>query len=191
MNHYYLPFDPNADVNYLHLFSLYDVATYRPEKKAFDTIKYQSIPKLSAECGLSQNILYSITKSQKYSHFFTFNSKEKTITLHNSFPKEEKNGPFVCLTSAEVAFLRQHNDNLLCKYLIYTKFYCGLAKKMGKKQDFTAKQFLSACGYSINSQSYIDKVSNYNGLLSKAGFITIEKKRVELGHTRNLYSYLP
>ena len=51
---------------------------------------------------------------------------------------------------------------LLCKYYIYLKYYCSLAKKAGIKQDFTAKQFLTAIGYSTKSQKQIDKISTYN-----------------------------
>ena len=43
MKIYYLHFKPNADVNYLHLFSLYDLADYNPATKAYDTINYTSI----------------------------------------------------------------------------------------------------------------------------------------------------
>ena len=48
MKIYYLHFKPDADVNYLHLFSLYDLADYNPATKAYDTINYTSIPKLAA-----------------------------------------------------------------------------------------------------------------------------------------------
>jgi hypothetical protein len=47
MKIYYLNFNPQADVNYLHLLALYDLAQYNPATKAFDTITYNSISKLS------------------------------------------------------------------------------------------------------------------------------------------------
>ena len=46
MKIYYINFKPEADINYLHLFSLYDLAVYNPNTKAYDTIKYTSINKL-------------------------------------------------------------------------------------------------------------------------------------------------
>lgn len=73
-------------------------------------------------------------------------------------------------------------------YYIYIKYYCSLAKKAGIKQDFTAKQFLSTIGYSIKSQSQIDKISTYNNILKKEGFISITSYKDELGHTRNIYT---
>jgi len=63
----------------------------------------------------------------------------------------------------------------------------SLAKKAGIKQDFTAKQFLSAIGYSIKSQSQLDKISSYNNKLKEYGLISITTYRDELGHTRNVY----
>ena len=83
--------------------------------------------------------------------------------------------------------MRQEEDNLLCKYYIYLKYYCSLAEKAGTKQDFTAKQFLSAIGYSTNSQSQLDKISSYNKKLKEKGLIIITTYRDELGHTRNIY----
>ena len=63
----------------------------------------------------------------------------------------------------------------------------SLANKVGTKQDFTAKQFLSAIGYSTKSQSQIDKISTYNNKLKKQGLILITPYKDELGHTRNIY----
>ena len=82
----------------------------------------------------------------------------------------------------------QATNNLFAKYLIYLKYYCGYSKD--NKTDFTAQQFLIACGYSVNSNNTLSQLSEYNGLLVKRGIITIQKKRDELGHTRNIYSYI-
>ena len=107
--------------------------------------------------------------------------------MNSSVIKESNNNCFVRLTDKEVAYLRKEKDNLLCKYYIYLKYYCSLAKKAGIKQDFTAKQFLTAIGYSTKSQKQIDKISTYNNKLKEQGLIIITPYRDELGHLRNCY----
>ena len=187
MKIYYLHFKPNADVNYLHLFSLYDLADYNPATKAYDTINYTSIPKLAALLPYSNSTLNRILVNDEYKDFLTIDKDKRVITLNSSVIKGSNNNCFVRLTNKEIAYLRQAKDNLLCKYYIYLKYYCSLAKKAGTKQDFTAKQFLSAIGYSTNSQSQLDKISSYNKKLKEKGLIIITTYRDELGHTRNIY----
>ena len=188
MKIYYLNFKPDADVNYLHLFSLYDLADYNPATKAYDTINYTSIPKLAALLPYSAATLNRLLANDEYKQFVTLDKKNKVLTLNSSVIKGSNNNCFVRLNEKEVAYLRQEQDNLLCKYYIYLKYYCSLAKKAGIKQDFTAKQFLSAIGYSVNSHSQIDKISSYNSKLKEQGLITITVYRDELGHTRNIYN---
>ncbi len=43
MNNYFIPFIPEADINYFHLLALYDIADYNTETKCYDTIQYTSI----------------------------------------------------------------------------------------------------------------------------------------------------
>lgn len=187
MKVYYLHFNPKADVNYLHLFSLYDLADYNPATKAYDTINYTSIPKLAALLPYSNSTINRILANDEYKDFLTIDKDKRVITLNSSVIKGSNNNCFVRLTNKEIAYLRQAKDNLLCKYYIYLKYYCSLAKKAGTKQDFTAKQFLSAIGYSTNSHSQLDKISSYNAKLKEQGLITITTYRDELGHTRNIY----
>lgn len=187
MKVYYLHFNPKADVNYLHLFSLYDLADYNPATKAYDTINYTSIPKLAALLPYSNSTLNRILANDEYKDFLTIDKDKRVITLNSSVIKGSNNNCFVRLTNIEIAYLRQAKDNLLCKYYIYLKYYCYIAEKAGTKQDFTAKQFLSAIGYSTNSQSQLDKISSYNTKLKEQGLITITTYRDELGHTRNIY----
>lgn len=187
MKNYYLHFKPDADVNYLHLFSLYDLADYNPATKAYDTINYTSIPKLAALLPYSAATLNRLLANDEYKDFLSVDKKNKVITLNSSVIKGSSNNRFVCLSNKEVAYLRKENDNLLCKYYIYLKYYCSLADTAGMKQDFTAKQFLSAIGYSTKSQSQIDKISTYNNKLKEQGLIIIITYRDELGHTRNCY----
>ena len=181
--HYYFRFKPSAKVNYLYLFDLAELADYTKATGAFDTIHYPSTAKLADRFTFSKQTLDRLLSNGEYADFLSVDKENKTITLKNSFTKGNKT-PFVCLTDKEVAFLRQQNDNLLCKYYIYMKYYCGLATG---NQDFTTKQFLTACGYSVTSSSYIQKVSAYNKLLQEQGLIQITKYRDELGHTRNIY----
>ena len=189
MKRYYLPFEPSADVNYLQLFELMEKAEYNTERKAFDTIPYASIPKLAEQLTFSASTLNRILSNKAYTPFLSIDKENKVITLNNSFSnssnREKK--PFIVLTQEEVQLLKQYNDNLLCKYLIYTKYYCGYSKN--KVQDFTASQFLVACGYASNSNSNKDKISSYNTILSKSGFLQIESYRDNLGHKRNRYKY--
>lgn len=187
MKIYYLHFKPDADVNYLHLFSLYDLADYNPATKAYDTINYTSIPKLAALLPYSAATLNRLLANDEYKDFLSVDKDNKVITLNSSVIKGSSNNCFVRLTDKEIAYLRQEQDNLLCKYYIYLKYYCSLANKAGTKQDFTAKQFLSAIGYSTKSQSQIDKISTYNNKLKKQGLILITPYKDELGHTRNIY----
>ncbi len=86
--------------------------------------------------------------------------------------------------------MKQKKDNLLCKYVMYLVFYCGIAEKAGKPQDFTAKQFLAACGYSTTSNGYLDKVSGFNNFLVREKIIGITHSRDSLGHCRNIYRLL-
>lgn len=188
---YYIPFNPEAKVNYLWLFSLYDIAKYTPATKAFDTICYPSAKRIAEEAGLTKYAVDTMIKKTAYSHFLSVQKTSSgiTLTLKNSFTKGTKT-PFVKLTAEEVALLRtvKESQNLFCQYLIYLKYYCGYSKT--KKTDFTAKQFLSAFGYSTKSNNYISKISSYNTLLQNNGFIRIEPYTDDLGHTRNVYSLI-
>lgn len=188
MKIYYLNFKPQADVNYLHLLALYDLAQYNPASKAFDTITYNSISKLALSLPFSSATLNRILANDEYKHFLSIDKKNRTIKLNCSVIKGSNNNCFVRLTEKEVKLLQEQNDNLLCKYYIYMKYYCSLAQLAGTKQDFTAKQFLASIGYSINSNSQLDKISSYNSLLKENGLISIVTYRDEQGHTRNSYS---
>ena len=60
-------------------------------------------------------------------------------------------------------------------------------KCISKSTDFTAEQFLAACGLCSTSGSNKQKISKYNSILSSAGLISIERKRDNNGHLRNTY----
>lgn len=180
---YYLPFVIAANVNYLYLFSLYDLAEYNAENKRRDTIHYQSITGLAADLSLSRSTLQRLLYNPAYEHFFSWNKEKKEIVLQNDITGKS----FILLTDKEVSFLRQQNDNLLCRYYIYIKKFSGIAKNAGKKQDFTAKQFLTSIGYCTSSHNNLNKISSYNRLLVDNGFITISSYRDQQGYTRNIY----
>lgn len=184
---YYFPFVPDAKVNYLFLFALWDRAEYNPPRRCYDTVRYSSITELANELKFPVSTVRKYLNDERYKDFFSVDKKEKVITLMSN-AKELKT--FVQLTSKQVQLLKQQKDNMLCKYVIYLTYYCGLAKKFGKPQDFTAKQFLAACGYSTRSNATLDKVSSFNSLLVKEKIISISTKRDDLGHQRNIYTLL-
>ena len=182
---YYLRFRPTANIDYLYLLAFYDLAEYNEETKVFDTIRYPSVRVLAESLNISSATVNRILDNPAYADFMSVNKATKTIKLCNSFAKG-KAEQFVRLTAEEVKLIME--DNLFAKYLIYLKYYCGYSKN--KKTDFTAQQFLIACGYSTKSNSIISRLSEYNSLLVKNGLIRIEKYRDELGHTRNRYIYI-
>ena len=186
MKSYYLPFLPMAEIDYILLLSLYDLAEYHADTKAFDTVIYTSQKSLADKLKVSPSSISRLFSDERYKDFMEVDTKLKVIKLKNSFVKGT-NRPFVRLTAEEVALIREKKDNLFSKYLIYLKYYCGYT---GNNTDFTAKQFLTACGYSIRSNETLNRVSKYNGFLVDRRVIEIIAYRDEMGHTRNKYRYL-
>lgn len=148
---------------------------------------------------ISKDTLARMVKQKDYEDFIFFDDYHgyKTIILQNDFSElgylssfadnpEEKKKQFVRLTLPMINLLLEKKDNLLAKYLIYLLHYCGISKD--GKTDFTANQFLSAIGYSINSNSIKDKIASYNKLLEYRGILTITRWTDEDKHKRNTYS---
>ena len=185
--YYYLRFRPTANIDYLYLLSFYDLAEYNEVSKVFDTIHYPSVRVLAESLNVSTATVNRILSNPEYTEFMRIDKSNKTITLCNSFIRGQSE-QFIRLTADEVKLIREVNTNLFAKYLIYLKYYCGYSKD--KNTDFTAQQFLSACGYSVKSNATLDTVSRYNGLLVDRGLIKIQKYRDEKGHTRNRYTYI-
>lgn len=188
VRNYYLRFIPAAKVDYFLLFNLTEIAEYNAITKAFDTIHYQSIAKLGERLEIPAATLNRQLEKAEKSGFLSIDKDEKIITLNNSFTRNNNTFPFVKLNQKEVELLQETQENLFCKYLIYMKYYCGYAKD--GKQDFTAKQFLAACGYKTSSNNQLGMISKYNKLLIDRGIITIKQYRDELGHTRNIYAFI-
>lgn len=182
---YYFPYNPIAKVNYLYLFALSDIAEYNQTTRLYDTISYTSIEQLANSLSISPSATTALLKNQNYQDYFIVDKKLKQIRLNCNM--SVKGMPFVSFTDLEVQIMRKESDILFCKYVAYLKYYCGYSSS--KTQDFTGKQFLSACGYCSTSNSYLNKLSRYNNVLLTNGIISIEKYR-EAGHSRNRYRYL-
>lgn len=122
-----------------------------------------------------------------YKEYFTFDRSEKRITLNNDF-RRGKDGTryFITLSDYEATFLISKDEALLTRYYLYLKFYCGRARS--KDIDTTAKQILSALGYSAASGKNISLLSYYNSLLVSQGLISIQKYRDISGRERNIYT---
>lgn len=134
---YYLPFLPKAPVDYLLLFDLADIAPFNEDTKQFDTIQFMSVSSLAAMLNRNNTTLSRHLERSCYQPFFTYYKAEKKIVLKTDFSHSAEKQPFVVLTNKEVAIIRsieaqdkektdtKVNANLLCKYLIYLKYYCG------------------------------------------------------------------
>lgn len=200
MRNYFIKYNPRDRVNYIYLFMLYGIAEYNKKTMTYNIITYNTKKELAAKINntynkdngeaLSYSTLVRVLNNAVYNDYFTV--QDNSIILNNSFSKYSKNSeiPFVILTNKEADFLIQNKDNLLARYYIYLKYYCGLAAKAGTIQNFTAKQFLSSIGMSVDNHNNLSKISSYNNLLSSSGFIEINKYRDKNGNERNSYKLL-
>ena len=186
LKQYYLRFLPTANIDYILLLNLYDLADYNTDTKTYNTVKYKSLAGLADLLGISERTLRRHLENKDYEPFLEWNKKNKEIILHNDFSKTGYRVPFITVSPVEVRLLKDQNDNLLCKYFIYLKYFCGYSAT--KRIDTTCKQFLSAIGYSSNS-SYLSRISSYNTLLEKNGIIKIKKIHDESGFVRNIYCF--
>lgn len=192
MKHYYIPYEPKADVNYFYLLLVYSLAEYNTSKNLFDTVSYKSVRILQkqienefTDISISPATLSRLLNDERYRNYFTVDKNRKQIRLHNDI-KDMK--CFIMLTNREVEFLIKQKDNLLIKYYLYIKHFCGHGSY--GTQDYTIKQFLNYIGYSDKSNSYISRISNYNRLLVENGFIKIERFIDDKGRIRNGYQLL-
>ena len=65
---------------------------------------------------------------------------------------------------------------MLCKYVIYLTYYCGLAKNLASRKTFTAKWFLAACGYSTQLLMLLLMGYWHNSLLVKKIVVYLLKR---------------
>lgn len=192
LKHFYIRYEPKADINYIYLFYLYSLAEYNTSTNLFDTVSYKSgralqrlIVERFGKGSISPSSLCRLLKDDRYRNYIKVDTEHNRIALQTA----TKGMPcFVMLTKREIDFLIDKKDNLLAKYYLYIKHFCG--RGTVGMQDFTIKQFLKYCGYSDKSNSYVSLVSSYNTLLVENGFIRIEQHTDEKGHTRNCYHLL-
>ena len=197
MRNYFLLYDEAASVNYKHLLKLYGIAEYNKKNRLYDTITYNTLDELTQRINdkygkcISKSTLSDFLNDkgiQKHNYkYFSYDKDSKTIKLYNDFKNTDNrtSRKFVVLSEKEFDFLVSQADNMLISYFLYIKYYCGASAS--KSTDFTAEQFLSACGLCSTSGSNKQKISKYNSILSSAGLISIERKRDNNGHLRNTY----
>lgn len=184
-NNYYLPFAVSANVNYIFILKLYQLeAPYNYKTKLFESIPFGTLKELSERLKISYDTLNRERKNPENNLFFIIDTKRKIIDLNSNFKRGEK--PFIKLTDREVSFLLERGDNLLCKYLIYLKFYCSK-----RESSFTQEQFLSYVGYCSKSGKNKNKLSEYNKLLSDKGFLIVSTRFSEAERKkRNSFRYI-
>ena len=81
---YYFPFVPNAKVNYLFLFALWDRAEYNPHHRCYDTIRYSSITELANDLNFPVSTVRKYLSDERLKDFFSVDKEEKVITLNNN-----------------------------------------------------------------------------------------------------------
>ena len=194
-NKYFIPYHPKANINYIYLLSLYNIAQ-RPESSLIKKdISYSTIKELlnkinSQEKVLSESTLRRLLKNEEYKMFFTICQfgAFKWIRLNNDFSNSAgKEQPFVVLCPNTYNLLCEEKDNLLAKYTIFLKYMCGIN---GGSTDFTANQFLTAFDYTTCSNNLKDQISKYNSLLEEKRIISIKRNQLEDGKRRNTYTFL-
>ena len=129
MKKFYIPFDLSANVNYNYIISLYCIAEFDTDTKRYNTIKYKSLKQLAEMLNISYKTLNNILNNDDYNIFFNIDKYNKTIYLNNDFINNKTFIPFVVLYDNEINILLKQNDNLLFKYFIYIKYFCGYAKQ--------------------------------------------------------------
>lgn len=201
MRKYYISYTEDTNIKYLYLLLFYKMAeadkvnnifvyckiyfdSYNELTKRLNTEYKLCCPNSTKQQIVSKSTLYRFLNDAGNTRYFDFNAEKNIILLKNNFSKSNR-VKFVVLTETEVNFLLLHNDELLTRYYLYIKYYCGYSRD--KKTDFTAKQFLEASNYSANSGANKTKICSYNSLLSSNGLIKIEKYRTN-SKERNIYS---
>lgn len=187
---YYIIYDEKTDINYIYLLFFISIADYNPASKRFDIVRYKSIKKLADKinevCGdnsISTSTLNRLLdRTDQYKNYLKFDRQNKIIYINNFIKDKSK---FVYITQKEAEFFMKQKDNILFRYYLYHKYWCGFRKD--KAHDSTAKQILLDLGYTNTSNRMFSLFSNYNGILSKNGFLIIQKYRDDMGNERNRY----
>ena len=196
---YYLPYVEGVEVNYIYLLYLYGIAEIK-EGYTKSVVSFSSYGDLANKINsafsppanskkksvISADTVSRVLKNESYKPFFEIVKKDKCnyLVLNNYF-KGVKGKPFIRLIPPIYTLLTEQQDNLLAKYVVYLIHACGTTNN---KADFTAKQFLSANGYSLKANNYQSKLCEYNKLLQERGIITITKWKDDRQLERNTYS---
>jgi hypothetical protein len=160
---------------------LYQQAEYCENTETYSIVKYSSEKELAERINTSKSTLDRKLNDKRYNDLFTVDKKNRVITLNNNYRKnkENKRDKVVLLNYNEVDFLLNEDDNLLTKYYLYIKYNCiriqeyNKHNKTNKIQDFTAKQFFTATGYSYKSKEQENKLCKFRQKIQDNGFINI------------------
>ena len=194
MRTYYIHYDELAKINYCVIFCLYMIAQKNGKEKINDIIIYKNqkelVEQIKKECdyNIAESTVSKILNDTKkgYNTYFIKQENENIIRLNCNFKKGKAvSNKFITITEEEIRFLLKQDDKLLNKYYLYFKYYCGYSKS--GRIDTTTNQILSAIGYSPNCGNNKQKLSDYNNLLVKQGYIEITRYTDTAGHCRNFY----
>ena len=188
---YYIIYDEKKNINYIYLLFFMTIAEYNPASKRYDIVRYKSIKKLADKinevCGdnsISTSTLNRLLdRTDDYKNYLKFDRQNKIIYINNFIKDKSK---FVYITQKEAEFFMKQKDNILFRYYLYHKYWCGFRKD--KAHDSTAKQILLDLGYSDISNRMISLFSNYNKILAENGLLIIQKYRDDMGNIRNKYN---
>lgn len=202
IQNYYLPYIeyeiPKERKDYNFYLRLYQQAEYCEDTETYSIIKYNNERELAERINTSKSTLDRKLNDKRYNDLFTVDKKNKIITLNNNYRKNKENNKskVILLNCNEVEFLLNENDNLLTKYYLYIKYNCIRIQEYNKYnntnkiQDFTAKQFFTATGYSYNSKEQENKLCKFRQKLADNNFIAIQLYRDQKGYKRCVYTLL-
>lgn len=183
---YYLLYKDKVNIDYIYLLKIYKKAQCIDDDYIKNTIQFSSKKELAEKVDIKYNALLNILKNQEYKDYFTVSNNQLVINNNFKADNKERVNKFVVLTEKEADILIQYNNNLLAKYFIYHKYYCGFSKY--KCHNSTAKQILDTMGYSNKSNNYISQLSRFNKILVDENMIQIQNY-IENGKHRIFYYF--
>ena len=102
---YYLRFLPTANIDYVFLLTLYDLADYNTDTKTYNIINYKSLAELARLCSVSDKTLRRHLVDTEYSPFLQWDKQNKRVILLNDFSKTGYKTPFLTVSPEEVRLL--------------------------------------------------------------------------------------
>jgi transcriptional antiterminator len=106
LKQYYLRFLPTANIDYLFLLNLYDLADYNTDTKTYNLITYKSLAGLAECLGVSDRTVRRHLENAEYEPFLQWDKKNKRILLYNDFSKTGYRVPFITVSPVEVRLLK-------------------------------------------------------------------------------------